>query len=378
MLKTIYILRKQKEKSSEDQDQESSRVAQNVTSVISLRVAVLVMLCVVVSPFLQYDDVDLSQTNFLGVLNTILHTTANASGAFDVLNTTVHQFQASFTGTAQILLLLEARPAAVGAANKTYEWQWGEPVSSVVRQSNIEIVATNRIDATIDVGEKNRYDAGMSCLLMLFVIALLVAFAFNLTSVLQNTLIEPIRRILTTIREGAARVLAAAGADETALGLNKDGEDGVEDEADEDGPDEAGLLEVVASKITKLIARGGLGQQTSLDRIDDVVAQAGEDAGDGVKQWLYASYANRQGGERRASAFAGVADVQLPGGRGRRGGLLMAAAPLPVDRAVLRSWAYDSQSYKVHQLVVQVSWVGGWVEVNATNWYLKGLPTPSH
>lgn len=314
------------------------RLSNELSAVLSLRVAFLVMLLVIVVPFLSYTVNDYSQNAWISVIKTMAKNESCTSWEINnvarkVLNfyepkaaqliklhiesPFVPTFDEIYPHSKSVLrstnsyafsstyFLSNASLAASVARGYTHAASYLLPSDSSHDPARIYFTVSMTLDETIP----NQLNSMYGILIIVLVILVLVGFSASFNNAVQMLVVKPMGKMLSTLRNSAMVMLKSMKAYEkdTVKDKEKDGGKRGDDEDDEEEEDlEADVLEKMIEKLARIVKHvlpGALEISVEGSNLDSATAD-----------WLNESYS----GAGSRSASKSVASPAL----GMRGSIL--------------------------------------------------------
>jgi len=312
------------------------RLSTELSAVLSLRVAFLVMLLVIVVPFLSYTVTDYSQNAWLSVIKTMaknesctpweinnvarkvfnfyepkaaqlinLHIESPFVSTFDKNYPTAKSVLRStnsylFTST---YFLSNASLAASVSRGYTHAAQYLLPTGSSQDPSKIYFTVSITLDETIP----NQLNSMFGILIIVLVIIVLVGFSASFNNAVQTLVVKPMGKMLSTLRNSAMVMLKSMKAYEKDAVKDKEKDSGKrgDDEEDEEEEEdlEADVLEKMIEKLARIVKHvlpGALEISVEGSNIDSATAD-----------WLNESYSGA--GSRAASKSVSSPTVGMRG-----------------------------------------------------------------
>ena len=302
------------------------RVSNQLTNILSQRVAGLVMLLVILLPFLSYED--MSDQSVDAWVNTLkiaakgnIMTQANFLKTIDKF----YKFYRSKDQKLQYLIVTSPHP------NMEYSKEF---VSSAdLREDNLVEYSTSFIDsgttyyvtATMDRTIPNQADAMFGIVIIILVIFLLVFFSASFQNAVESTVVVPLEKVMIALRTSAGLMLKSVKAME-------DPEDAEDD--DEDGELETQALERMVEKLVKIVSSVS---NTEITEITDKNVDAA------TANWLKDTYGDNG---RKASIIIGNDDDEMK--QKRLASLDSAVLPCSLEK--FNSFDFDVLDYNQGQL----------------------------
>jgi hypothetical protein len=199
--------------------QTASKVSNRLSSIITLRVAAMVLICVIVVPFLAYIPVDRSPNAWLKVIK-------NTASQQIMTNTTLHEITDAmrefyYSKDMSLLSVTVDLPGGVAPLTASFITR------SVLRQENINTYSGSYrlknaqlgdihhkygIQCQMDATYPNRMSALFGIILILLVLFVLFVFAASFNNILKNTLVDPLESLMWRLRHSATAMLKSMKA----------------------------------------------------------------------------------------------------------------------------------------------------------------------
>ena len=333
------------------------KVSEELSSLLSMRVAALVMILVIIMPFLSYEVTDFSENAWLSNMRI---TAKNAS---------VTEFDIAFIA-AKCVKFYSQKDASVMAiyiespwVNSTFSEQY--PMSANVRtentikyesrfkvpayellssgqQSAVDSVpagATGDVTFAVNLKINNtvqeQYDALFS-MIIIMVIVILFAFTGSFNSAVNRLVVKPLEKMMTTLRNSAKLMIKSLSAVEKQQEKDDDTKpETVGDEGDDEEL-ETEMLEKMVEKLAKIVAH-------VLPQSNEIAVDANVDAS--TANWLNEAYSNGVTKIRRNStALKSVLETNSTEEEADRLDTLENALTI-VSKETLNSWDFDVLEY---------------------------------
>lgn len=303
------------------------KVSNQLTNLLSQRVAGLVMLLVIILPFLSYEDLTDSSVNaWLSTLK--LAAKGNTMSQVDYLKV-IDKFYKFYRGKDQRLQYLYVTSPY---ANMVYSKEFISDAD--LREDNLityETSFTNSnvvyyVTATMDTTIPNQADAMFGIIIIILVIFLLVFFSASFQNAVESTVVLPLEKVMVALRSSAGLMLKSVKAME-------DPEE-AEDDDDEDGELETQALERMVEKLVKIVS--SVANTEIAEIADDKVDAA-------TANWLKDTYGDKG---RKASVTIGMDDDEMK--QKRLASLDSAVLPCSLEK--FNSFEFDVLDFNQGQL----------------------------
>jgi len=190
--------------------QAPSAIGQTLSEAISHQVAGLVMVTVLVTPLLEYPEVDGGPQAFANMLYMQYNLT---NGPSEGLNATVQEFRDYYDGT-----FTEPTEVIVGDMH----WDWRSEVGGYTKrkQDKVEVrpniggdIGRETVSTYFNVVRKNHEVAMFNILFVNFVIFELILFSSLLNAKTTALVVRPLERIFTVIQNNASHLMGQLDVD---------------------------------------------------------------------------------------------------------------------------------------------------------------------
>mmetsp|Transcript_69560 Transcript_69560/g.166832 ORF Transcript_69560/g.166832 Transcript_69560/m.166832 type:complete len:917 (-) Transcript_69560:151-2901(-) len=244
-------------------------ISNQLTNVVSTRVAFLTICMVVVIPVFSlftYPEVDDSMYAWAE----LLARSANDAGAdaanaalYTRLRTETQRFADFYDdlvyGPFRACLGQKADLGFFECESQAYDLSFSTRFSEPGRRSSIRIVNFhNQIEAWFDFSTQSQHEAAMGIGLVLFVILSMCSFGILMSSSITVIALRPLERMLATVRERCAQIFKYTSD------LEEDAGDD-EDEEDYDDMEQAGEFVLLEKVVVKLAAIANLSTKAELE-----------------------------------------------------------------------------------------------------------------
>eukprot|EP01038_Epipyxis_sp_PR26KG_P015310 gene15310-20632_t len=252
------------------------RVSNELSSVLSMRVALLVLIIVIVVPFLSYAYTDYSPGAWLNTMKIMAKNENTTSADLTNLIRKIHNFYAPKDTWANYVYI-ESPYLSDSPFERTFKTR------EVLRDDNILLYdssyqisgKTYSVKLNIDSTVPNQFNALYGILVIVLVIIVLFSFTASFNESVKTLVVKPLEKMMITLRNSAMALLESMKAisntkekDEEKSERNKDGYSGVPDEDDEDEDMEAAMLEKMVDKLARIV-KHVLPSQTNVIVADD-------------------------------------------------------------------------------------------------------------
>jgi hypothetical protein len=325
-------------------------VSKKLSEMLSNRVAALVMVLVVVIPFLSYQSTD-SSLNAWGE-NLIIAASNDTTSAYEIQNL-IDKLGEYYDANDDYSAMNVNFTTPVGNFITDF------PLDKYVRSDNIVQFEESYIvdgvsyalvilwDATVPA----QWDALFGIILIILVIICLVYFTASLDSCLELLILEPMEKMMTTLRNAASKMLKSMQAmDENAAEENKVFDNSEEMEAEL----ETLVLEKMVEKLATIVRNVTGGTELALtNNVDKATAN-----------WLthtYASAAQKKAEEEAsedkdavaAAKLLALEEVDQPEIRASR----LLSGHSSADPDIVNSWHFDVLNYDKKELIEVVCYL---------------------
>ena len=229
------------------------RVSNEMSSIVSLRVAAVVMLLVIIVPFLAYTDIDYSPRVFMENLK---YAAKNSSSSSYDISHIADKFNDFYKNKQQKLVYVSVSSPFFATQEYTHVTR------STLRSDNTltdtlmysafgSTSKSYKIQCIMDITFQNQQNSMFGIILIILVIFCLVSFSGSFQSAMDKLLILPLEKMMTTVRTSATIMLKNMKVIEE----EKKKEEGVDDEeeGDFDGELETDVLEALVEKVARIV-----------------------------------------------------------------------------------------------------------------------------
>ncbi len=257
LVRVFRLLFSKHEKKEESDLKGADLVSAQLSKLLAQRVALLVMIMLMVTPFLQAPVTDLSVFSFVEILSsTAIRGIFETPEQWESLGDTMYRFYNSKQHFANIayrqplsLRVTDATGEQV-LIDKDYRRDFGN-----VRSFNEMVVTPLQsqccVRATFNIVKQTNEEATASILLICLVVFLLLGFAASFNHSVELLIVNPLKRIITSLRESTIAALrsihATASLEDEGDGaaVNEDGETVLETD----------LLEIMVAKLARIVSK---------------------------------------------------------------------------------------------------------------------------
>ena len=138
-------------------------------------------------------------------------------------------------------------------------WDWSKEFD-VIRTFNRRSFSSKRspslVKAKFNAVAQNREDSLLSILLILMVILLLLAFSASFNASVEKLVVDPLKRIITSLRESGKAILESVNATAAFEDSKEDNSDDSYDLEEDEGHEEVmetDLLEIMVAKLARIV-----------------------------------------------------------------------------------------------------------------------------
>ena len=304
------------------------KVSNQLTNLLSQRVAGLVMLMVIVMPFLQYkvNDNDDSANAWLQLLKSLAKDPNTPVSVFSQTLKKMNGFYTFHDQKVQSVIVSSPNPG-ISTTNIYY------PASQVRVSNLLQYTTTFKNDpeyyVTIVMDTTNPHikDSMFNILIILLVIFLLVFFSASFQNAVDTLMVVPLEKIMSALRNSATLMLKSMKAMDTDK----------KEEEDSDGELETEMLEKMVDKLVKIVSHMS-GQSVVLAESDKNVDKA-------TANWLSATYSQSS---IKVDLDASQTASEVLKHQKRITSLADVVLPISID--VLNSWDFDPLALNQDQL----------------------------
>jgi hypothetical protein len=303
------------------------RVSNQLSTVLSQRVAGLVMLMVIVMPFLSY-SAPFTDNSISAWQRSFKLLAKDGSTSSALMLEMVDKFEKFYIRKDNHLIsLLIESPTSGLNINKKYQ------NIDTIRKANVLLYKTDYtvsnvsydVNITIDKAIENKEDALYGILTILLVIVCLVFFSASFQNAVDSLMVVPLEKIMTSLRTSAAIMLKS-------MKVMEEEEEGDEDE---DGELETELLERMVEKLVKIV--GHMAGEKSLDILEDKNVDAA------TANWLNDTYNT---GNKQITQISGSVEEA----KTQKRIMSLSDVSLPVSIENVNSWDFDTLDLDGDQL----------------------------
>lgn len=338
----------------------AQRISKQLGTMLSQRVAALVMLLIIVNPFLSASITDFSGAGFLTSIDTAVSKLDMDAASWQSWASDFYKFYTKLGrggATVSYPVWLKVQGMSLSdcpttdsevsfssSGGGTCTWKWG------LRQTNLRSMNRRIIggsgslrdyEALFDTTSTAVEEAWYSIILIVLVIFLLITFTASFNLAVDRLVVNPIQRIISKLRVAAAGVLASM----------RDMVDGIDEDEDEGVAfNETDVLEKMVEKLARVV------NKTMGNDMQDLINAQGDEH---TQQWLNSDYFSSQ--RRKSSNEKSNAPQEAVGGAGVMPGPLSSAAVstelLPVDAGIIDSFEFDVLTLSGDELVPVVKYM---------------------
>lgn len=328
------------------------KVSNELSSVLSLRVAALVMILVIVVPFLGYNPVDNSGQAWANTASFILSNNTPSDNLYE-LNSFADKMNDFFMTTDTNLVSFTVDCPWLPATSKFIR---NYKTRDVLREDNRVFFKSDYhvsedfhssststrypISVVVDSTYPNSMDALYGIIIIILVIFVLFSFSASFQNAVDALVVTPLERMMTTLRKSATVMLKSMKVVEDTVDNKGDGDKKLDDNLDEELETE--MLEKMVDKLARIVSHmmpGGA--EIEIDQnIDKATAAFLQNFSQNAKK----------PGEVEKLAVINEKDNAL---RIQE----LDAIKHVVDPAVLNSWEFDVLNYDREELIQVVTYI---------------------
>lgn len=337
-----------------DANAPAQRISKQLGTMLSKRVAALVMFLIIVNPFLSASITDSSGSGFLTSIDTAASNGNMDASSWSSWGKEFRKFymklgRSGVTVSYPVWLKIQNMAAGdcptsdprVSYSAGTCRWDWD------LRQDNLRSMNRRTVggsgslrdyEALFDATSTAIEEAWYSIILILLVIFLLISFTASFNYAVDRLVVFPIQRIISKLRVAAAGVLASM----------KDMVDGADEDEDEAVAfNETDVLEKMVEKLARVV------QKTMGNEMQDLINEQGDEH---TQQWLSSDYFSSQRRKSGSEARRAVS-VDDPGAMAALSSSAVSTELLPVDAQVIDSFEFDVLTLSNDELVPVVKYM---------------------
>lgn len=305
------------------------RVSNQLTTVLSQRVAGLVMLMVILMPFLSY-NISVSDSSTLAWMRSIKLLAKDNSAPAALMLDMVDKFEGFYKhkdSKLQSISITSPMPSKnyVNAYFSDANLRTDNLVqfSSTFTVSGQVYTLSSVMDQTIP----HQMDALYGMMIILLVIFVLVFFSASFQNAVDGLVVMPLEKIMTALRTSATIMLKSMKAMEAE----------VEGDDDEDGELETEMLERMVEKLVKIVGH--------MSGANNLLAEDDKNVDSATASWLSATYNQGNATIKQVSM-----DIVREEGSYQKRITSLSDVTLPVSVDSINSWDFDAVKLNSDQL----------------------------
>jgi len=282
----LPCLKKPDEEAFEPTMSAAQRLSNQLSGVLSRRVAALVLLLVIVVPLLSYDMYFSNDDEFetMGQAIYVLGVGGNCNTNKQIMDDIGEAFESRFDSRDKKLCSYTVECTTAGDT-LSYTREFIDP--DTVRKSNLVYweyeKSTIKVFGQIDRTVVNQYNSMFGMLLIILVIVVLIGFSASFQNAIDLLVVAPLEKMMTTLRTSAAAILKSVAAiDEVDDSHAIAGDEDLDDEL------ETAMLEKMIEKLARIAQHVMPGTQSLVIRDGDQVDSA-------TASWLNQNYSKSSG-----------------------------------------------------------------------------------
>lgn len=309
------------------------KVSNQLSNVLSQRVAGLVMLLVIVIPFLSYDDIsDDSTTAWVTALRNLARDSSVTTLQVENMVRKIYRFYIHKDQDLQQIIITS--PYSNAVTDQTFKSKTDLRSDNLIEyRLDYKVSGTTYyVEAIMDKTIPNQMEALFGIIIILLVMFCLVFFSASFQNSVDSLVVVPLENIMTALRNSATVMLKSMKA------MEEDDEK-KDDEDDEDGELETQMLERMVEKLVRIVSHT-YNTDVSVGADDKNVDSATAD-------WLSKTYA--QGNKKVAQSSTQV--MVNEEAQARRASTVASDFALPCPPDQIESWAFDVLQYDQKQLI---------------------------
>ena len=307
------------------------KVSNQLSNVLSQRVAGLVMLLVIVIPFLSYDDLsDDSVTAWVTALRNLARDSSVTTTQIEEMVRKIYRFYLTKDQDLQQITITSPYTNAVYAMTFKSDTDLRSDNLIEYRMDYKVSDATYYVEAIMDKTVGNQWEALFGIIIILLVMFCLVFFSASFQNSVDSLVVMPLENIMTALRNSATVMLKSMKAMED--------DEEKEDDEEDDGELETQMLERMVEKLVRIVSHT-YNTDVSVGADDKNVDSATAD-------WLSKTYA--QGNKKVANATQVMVNEEA---QARRASTVASDFALPCPPDQIESWHFDVLQYDQQQLI---------------------------
>lgn len=312
------------------------KVTEELSHLISVRVAILMLITVIVMPFLSYDGnhVDGSLSAWINMLKY----TSKSNGDLQAVSDKVVNF---YRHKDYEILRIDVEDHSSGILNTYYNsnnrdnirleniYIYNEYYSAPGYTSEADKIYLVNIEVNATIPRV--WDANFGIIVIVMILVFLFLFTASLQIAVDRIIVEPLDHIMTTLKKSATAMLKSVKA------IEENKED--ENTGDDDIELETTMLEKMVEKLSRIV----------LTMAKDKNVDVGKDVDTDTANWLSKTYNSISmpsvGGPSFKTTGAIIQSIQRISKNS-----LSSSSSIQVDEKLLNSWRFDVASYTHEQL----------------------------
>lgn len=304
------------------------RVSNQLSNILSRRVAFLVLSLVIILPLLNYDMYYASDVEFEAYASSIANLAMyqNSGTSSDVTASTI-AFYNFFKGENKELLSVEVFQGSTSTISTTFLVDYEDKTRATNRLSISEKSddGSFSVEAIIDKTIVSQWNAVFGMLIIVLVIIVLLGGSASFQSAVEKVVVLPLERMMGSLRESAKAILSSVAT------LDHEEEFGIMDDEDE------GLEELETAMLEKMVEKLARIAKHVMPGTAQIIVDENTNVDSATASWLNANYA-KGGGSSEVKRNAIVIDHKLQ------------TLKSGVNVSEVNSWSFDVLKYSNEQL----------------------------